>query len=400
MNPISYTIIGGGIVGLATAYQLLQASPDLKITVLEKEQEVALHQTSHNSGVIHSGIYYRPGSAKALNCLRGYAMMIRFCETYGIPYKICGKVIVAAKESELEGLKKIYDRGIQNGMVGLELLGPEQLKEKEPHAEGIQAIWVPQAGIISYKLVALQLKKNIEAQGGSVRCGVQVKNIKSFSNGWLIQSDQEDIPADYIITCGGLHSDRLARMTDATYDLKVLPFRGEYYTVRPESQHLVRTLIYPVPNPNFPFLGVHFTSMVQGGVEAGPNAVWALGRESYNWKMFNFKDTVETLSYPGFRKLVGKYWKDGLFEMYRSFSKAAFVKALQTLVPAIQSEDLLPGGSGVRAQAVDRMGNLVEDFLFKEGKDILHVVNAPSPAATSSLSIGKTICEQVLGMHY
>ena len=396
MNPISYTIIGGGIVGLATAYQLLEARPDLNITVLEKEPEVAMHQTSHNSGVIHSGIYYRPGSAKALNCLRGYDMMIRFCETYGIPYKICGKVIVAAKKSELEGLKKIYDRGIQNGMSGLKLLGPDELREKEPHADGIQSIWVPQAGIINYKLVALQLKKNIEKLGGKVKCGVQVEGIHSLNKGWVIRSDQDEYQSDYIITCGGLHSDRLARMTDSKYDLKILPFRGEYYTVRPESQHLVKTLIYPVPNPNFPFLGVHFTSMVQGGVEAGPNAVWALGREAYNWKTFNWNDTRESLAYPGFRKLVAKYWKDGLFEMYRSFSKAAFVKALQTLVPAIQSEDLKPGGSGVRAQAVDREGNLVEDFLFREGKQILHVVNAPSPAATSSLSIGKTIADKVL----
>jgi len=394
--PQTYTIIGGGIVGLATAYQLLEARPDLNITVLEKEPEVAMHQTSHNSGVIHSGIYYRPGSAKALNCLRGYDMMIRFCETYGIPYKICGKVIVAAKKSELEGLKKIYDRGIQNGMSGLKLLGPDELREKEPHADGIQSIWVPQAGIINYKLVALQLKKNIEKLGGKVKCGVQVEGIHSLNKGWVIRSDQDEYQSDYIITCGGLHSDRLARMTDSNYDLKILPFRGEYYTVRPESQHLVKTLIYPVPNPNFPFLGVHFTSMVQGGVEAGPNAVWALGREAYNWKTFNWNDTRESLAYPGFRKLVAKYWKDGLFEMYRSFSKAAFVKALQTLVPAIQSEDLKPGGSGVRAQAVDREGNLVEDFLFREGKQILHVVNAPSPAATSSLSIGKTIADKVL----
>jgi len=396
MAPTSYTIIGGGIVGLATAYQLLVDRPDLKVTVLEKEKEVALHQTSHNSGVIHSGIYYRPGSAKALNCLRGYDMMIRFCETHDLPFKICGKVIVAVEQSELEGLKKIYDRGIQNGMPGLKLIGSEALKEIEPHATGIQAIWVPQAGIINYKLVALQLKKNIEAKGGTIKCGIPVKGIQVQSNGWLIQSDKEDFQTDFIITCGGLHSDRLARMTDSTYNLKILPFRGEYYSVRPQSQYLVKTLIYPVPNPNFPFLGVHFTSMVQGGVEAGPNAVWALGREAYHWKTINLKDTWESLTYPGFRKLVSKYWRDGLFEIYRSFSKPAFVKALQTLVPAIQSEDLLPGGSGVRAQAVDPMGNLIEDFLFKEGKQILHVVNAPSPAATSSLSIGKTIAEKVL----
>lgn len=397
MPPTSYLIIGAGIVGLSTAHQLLLSNPDAKVTVLEKENEVAQHQTSHNSGVIHSGIYYRPGSAKAINCLRGYDMMIRFCEKHSLPFKICGKVIVATKEAELAGLKKIYDRGLENGMQNLKLIGRSELKEIEPHAEGVQAIWVPQAGIISYKQIAFQLRKNIETLGGVIKCGVEVTEIKSQNRGWVIQSNAGDFQADYIISCGGLHSDRLTRMSDKEYDLKILPFRGEYYTLRPEAHHLVKTLIYPVPNPNFPFLGVHFTSMIHGGVEAGPNAVWALGRESYNWKMFNFKDTLETMSYPGFRKLVGKYWKDGLFEMYRSFSKPAFVKALQTLVPSIQSEDLLPGGSGVRAQAVDRMGNLVEDFLFKEGKNILHVVNAPSPAATSSLSIGLTIAEKVLG---
>lgn len=392
----SITIIGGGIVGLATAYQLLQSVPDLKVTLYEKEKSVAMHQTSHNSGVIHSGIYYRPGSEKALNCLRGYHMMLRFCEEHKIPHRICGKVIVATEESERPGLKKIYERGIQNGMKGLELIGRNKLKEIEPHAEGIEAIWVPQAGIIDYKSVALKLKLKIEEAGGRVICGAPVTAIEKNDLGWLVKTTKEETHALQVISCGGLHSDRLARMTDKSFDLRILPFRGEYYTLRPEAHHLVKTLIYPVPNPNFPFLGVHFTSIVHGGVEAGPNAVWALGREAYNWKIFNWADTVETLAYPGFRKLAGKYWKDGLFEMYRSLSKQAFVRALQKLVPDIQKKDLAPGGSGVRAQAVDREGNLVEDFLFHESDHLLHVVNAPSPAATSSLSIGKTIAERVL----
>ncbi|MEP7324211.1 MAG: L-2-hydroxyglutarate oxidase [Saprospiraceae bacterium] len=392
----SIIIIGGGIVGLATAYQLLESNPDLHITVLEKESEVALHQTSHNSGVIHSGIYYKPGSEKALNCLRGYSMMIDFCEKQSVPYKVCGKVIVATQEKELEGLKKIYNRGNENGLKNLKILDRTQLKEIEPHTEGIQAIWVPQAGIIQYKQVAFKLKSLIESKGGKIICAAQVQSIHRQSQGWVITTSNEVYEANYVITCGGLHADRLTRLTDDSFDLKIIPFRGEYYTLRPEAHHLVKTLIYPVPNPSFPFLGVHFTSMISGGVEAGPNAVFALGRESYNWKTINWSDTKETMAYPGFRKIAKKYWRDGLYEMYRSLSKRAFVHALQRLIPEIKSADLVEGGSGVRAQAIDMEGNIVDDFLFRQAKDILHVVNAPSPAATSSLSIGLSIAERVL----
>ncbi|MEO5581237.1 MAG: L-2-hydroxyglutarate oxidase [Saprospiraceae bacterium] len=392
----SIIIIGGGIVGLATAYQLLEANPDLNVIVLEKETEIATHQTSHNSGVIHSGIYYKPGSEKALNCLRGYSMMIDFCEKQSVPYKICGKVIVATKDKEVEGLKKIYKRGNENGLKALKLLDRNQLKEIEPHTEGIQAIWVPQAGIIQYKQVAFKLKTLIESKGGKIICDAQVRSIHRQSQGWVITTTNEVYQANYVITCGGLHADRLARLTDDSFDLKIIPFRGEYYTLRPEVHHLVKTLIYPVPNPSFPFLGVHFTSMISGGVEAGPNAVFALGRESYNWKTFNWSDTKETIAYPGFRKIARKYWWDGLYEMYRSLSKRAFVHALQRLIPEIKAVDLMEGGSGVRAQAIDPEGNIVDDFLFRQGKDILHVVNAPSPAATSSLSIGLSIAEKVL----
>lgn len=392
----SVIIIGAGIVGLSTAYQLQLSNPELKITVLEKESEVAAHQTSHNSGVIHSGIYYKPGSEKALNCFTGYKMMIEFCEQQAIAYKICGKVIVASQQKETEGLVNIFNRGNLNGLKELKLIDRSQLKEIEPHAEGIKAIWVPQAGIIDYKQVAMKLKSLIESGGGNIHCNAQVQSIHRQSNGWVITTTNEVYQADYIITCGGLHSDRLARMTDDRFDLQIIPFRGEYYTLKPSAQHLVNTLIYPVPNPAFPFLGVHFTSMVHGGVEAGPNAVWALGREAYHWKSIDWSDAKEAIAYPGFRKIAGKYWRDGLYEMYRSFSKRAFVHALQRLVPEIKSDDLTTGGSGVRAQAIDPSGNIVDDFLFKEGKDILHVVNAPSPAATSGLSIGKSIAQKVL----
>ncbi len=391
----NYTIIGGGIVGLATAYHLL-LSKSGSVIVLEKENDVALHQTGHNSGVIHSGIYYKPGSAKAQNCIAGYRMMLDFCSQHQIPHKICGKVIVASSSSELPGLNKIYDRGLQNGLQGLKIINKEELHAIEPHADGLQAIWVPQAGIINYKVIANTLRSLIEAAGGKVIFNARVKGLHHQSNGWVITSDHDVYQSKKVVTCGGLHSDRLARMTDTTFDLQIVPFRGEYYTLKPQAQSLVKTLIYPVPNPNFPFLGVHFTSMIEGGVEAGPNAVWALGRESYSWKSFNWQDTKEALTYPGFRKIASKYWKDGISEMYRSLSKKAFVRALQKLVPEIKSDDLIPGGAGVRAQAIDREGQIIDDFLFKEGKNILHVVNAPSPAATSSLAIGKAIANKMM----
>lgn len=391
-----YIIIGAGIVGLSTAYNLQLVRPGASIVILEKESSVAAHQTGHNSGVIHSGIYYKPGSAKALNCLRGYKMMLQFCNQYSISYKICGKLIVATEQNELEGLQKIYDRGIQNGLNGLKIITSQELKDMEPHAAGIRAIWVPQAGIINYKSVSEKLKSIVEEKDGKVVLNQKVKSITHDQDQWMVQTQNQEYKAKHVISCGGLHSDSIARMTDQSFDLKTIPFRGEYYTLKPSAHHLVKTLIYPIPNPNFPFLGVHFTSMIGGGVEAGPNAVFALGRESYNWKKFNAKEVIESLSYPGFRKLAAKYWRDGAYEMYRSLSKSAFTKALQKLVPEIKSEHLTEGGTGVRAQAIDRAGNIVDDFLFHQGKNILHVVNAPSPAATSSLAIGESIAQKVL----
>lgn len=391
-----YIIIGAGIVGLSTAYNLQLVRPDASIVILEKESSVAAHQTGHNSGVIHSGIYYKPGSAKALNCAKGYKMMLQFCNENNIPYKICGKVIVATGQNELDGLQKIYDRGVQNGLQGLKIITPQELKEIEPHAAGIKAIWVPQAGIINYKNVSEKLKSIIEHKGGTVLLNQKVQSIQNDQELWVVHTQNQEYRANHIISCGGLHSDTIARMTDHNFDLKTIPFRGEYYTLKPAAHHLVKTLIYPIPNPNFPFLGVHFTSMIGGGVEAGPNAVFALGRESYNWKTINVKEVIESLAYPGFRKLASKYWRDGAYEMYRSLSKTAFTQALQKLVPEIKSNDLIEGGSGVRAQAIDKSGNIVDDFLFHSGKNILHVVNAPSPAATSSLAIGESIAKKVL----
>ncbi len=391
-----YIVIGAGIVGLSTAYNILQLQPDANILVLEKEKDIAQHQTSHNSGVIHSGIYYKPGSAKAINCTRGYRMLLDFCEQYAIPYKITGKVIVATQERELESLQKIHDRGVQNGLEDLKILSSSALKEIEPYASGIKAIYVPQAGIISYKSVAEKYESVIVSQGARILNHQAVTSIHQEKNQWRVTTTDQEYTATRVVTCAGLHSDRLARMTHPDFDIKILPFRGEYYFLKSQAHHLVRTLIYPVPNPHFPFLGVHFTSHIDGGVEAGPNAVWALGREAYKGSRINLKDSLETLMYPGFRKIAVKYWRDGLDEIHRSWSKAAFTKGLQRLVPDLKEEDLSTGGSGVRAQACDRNGNLIDDFLFLEGKNLLHVVNAPSPAATSSLSIGKSIAEKII----
>jgi (S)-2-hydroxyglutarate dehydrogenase len=392
----NYLIVGAGIVGLATAYALVQSSPDAHIIILEKESAIAAHQTSHNSGVIHSGIYYKPGSAKASNCTLGYTLLLDFCDEFKIPYSICGKVIVASHEREVKSLLSIQERGIANGLTGLTLFSSNELKEKEPYAVGVKAIWVPQAGIISYKSVAEKLKILLEHQGVRIITASLVESIKAHTEGWIVKTKSNEWKANYVVTCAGLQSDRLARMTHPSFDVQIMPFRGEYYLLKSQAQHMVKSCIYPVPNPNFPFLGVHFTSTINGGVEAGPNAVWALGRESYRGTRFNLADAWETIQFPGFRKVALKYWKDGLDEIHRSWSKKAFVKSLQKLVPTITVDDLVEGGSGVRAQACDRQGNLMDDFAFLESKDILHVVNAPSPAATSCLSIGRTIANRIL----
>lgn len=386
----SVVIVGGGIVGLATALQLIKKKPDLKILVLEKETELAKHQTGNNSGVIHSGIYYKPGSLKATNCMRGYHQLITFCQEQTIPFELCGKIIVATNESEKLLLQNLFVRGEQNGLKNLKKLSAGELKEYEPHVNGIEGIFVPQTGIVDYKLVAEKYGEVLRKQGVEIHLGEKVVNISTEKSTTVI-TDKSSYTTELVINCAGLYSDKVARLTVQNLNVKIIPFRGEYYKLRKEKEYLVKSLIYPVPDPNFPFLGVHFTRMAKGGVEAGPNAVLAFQREGYKKSDVNLKELSETLAWPGFQKVAAKYWRTGFGEMYRSFSKAAFTKALQKLIPEIQQEDLVEGGAGVRAQACDREGGLVDDFLILEGKNVINVCNAPSPAATSSLAIGETV---------
>ncbi len=388
-------IVGGGIVGLATAYHLTEKYPDKKILVLEKEDEVAHHQTGNNSGVIHSGLYYKPGSLKAKNCIDGYHMMIQFCDEHQIPYDLCGKVVVATEKSELGRLRDLFDRGRENGLEGLEMLDQARLKEIEPHLAGIQGIRVPQTGIVNYKQVCQKLAEIITQRGGEIHLNTLVQSMKETADNVQITTSTISVECQLIINCAGLYSDEVAKMHLGKLDTRIIPFRGEYFELTVEAEHLVKHLIYPVPDPNFPFLGVHFTRMIGGGIEAGPNAVFAFKKEGYLRTDFNFKEFFGSLLWPGFQKVMFKYWKTGLGEMYRSFSKKAFTKALQRLIPEVQEEHLVPAPAGVRAQACDRTGGLLDDFKIVHEKRAIHVINAPSPAATSSLSIGKTISDMV-----
>ncbi len=388
-------IVGGGIVGLATAYHLTEKYPYKKILVLEKEDEVAHHQTGNNSGVIHSGLYYKPGSLKAKNCIDGYHMMIQFCDEHQIPYELCGKVVVATDKSELGRLRDLFDRGRENGLEGLEMLDQARLKEIEPHLAGIQGIRVPQTGIVNYKQVCQKLAEIITQRGGEIHLNTLVQSIKETADNVQITTSTISVECQLIINCAGLYSDEVATMHLGKLDTRIIPFRGEYFELTVEAEHLVKHLIYPVPDPNFPFLGVHFTRMIGGGIEAGPNAVFAFKKEGYLRTDFNFKEFFGSLLWPGFQKVMFKYWKTGLGEMYRSFSKKAFTKALQRLIPEVQEEHLVPAPAGVRAQACDRTGGLLDDFKIVHEKRAIHVINAPSPAATSSLSIGKTISDMV-----
>lgn len=389
-------IIGAGIVGLATAYQLAQRRPELKIAIIDKEDGPARHQTGHNSGVIHSGIYYKPGSAKALNCLRGYRYLLEFAEAHGIRHEVCGKVIVATRPEELPRLDGILERGLANGLEGIRRIGAEELREIEPHVQGLAAIWAPQAGIISYKDVAEKYLEIVLQSSGEACFGMTVKDISVNKEEVTLHTDKQAIHCRLAVNCAGLYSDRIARLTMPELDMQVLPFRGEYYELRPEKQYLVNNLVYPAPNPNFPFLGVHYTRMIGGGIEAGPNAVLAFKREGYSRWDIDMAELAETLAFPGFRKIAGRYWRDGLGEMYRSYSKRAFVKALQRLIPEIGYEDLQRGGAGVRAMACGADGQLIDDFLFASRPRVINVLNAPSPAATASLAIGETIAEMAL----
>lgn len=389
-------VIGGGIVGLATAYRLHKKNPALKLLVIEKEAQLASHQTGNNSGVIHSGIYYKPGSLKAENCIRGYHMLLEFCDEQSIRYDLCGKIIVATEEKELPALDNIFKRGQENGLQNMKRLKQEELKDYEPHVNGLAGIFVPQTGIIDYTQVALKYAEVLQQNGAEIRLGEKVLSVKQSTKENLIETNKQSYSAKLIINCAGLYSDKVARMTVDNLNVKIIPFRGEYYKIKPEKEYLVKNLIYPVPDPNFPFLGVHFTRMMQGGVEAGPNAVLAFRREGYKKSQINLAEFAETLAWPGFQKVAMKYWKTGMGEMFRSFSKAAFTKALQKLIPEIQSNDLMDGGAGVRAQACDRTGGLVDDFMILENEKVINVCNAPSPAATSSLSIGETVAALAL----
>lgn len=384
-------IIGGGIIGLATAMEVTQRYPRLRLVVLEKEEQLAAHQTGHNSGVIHSGIYYKPGSLKAQTCVTGAQALVTFCDQHGIPYERCGKVVVATTAEELPRLEELYRRGTANGVVGMEMIGPERLRELEPHATGIKALHVPSTGIIDFPRVARTYAKLVQEQGGEIRLRHQVNRIVQTNEGLMVETSQGTVATQYLVNCAGLLCDRVARMTGASPDMQIVPFRGEYYTMAPHRRSLVKNLIYPVPDPALPFLGVHFTRTMDGLVEAGPNAVLAFAREGYKKSDFVPRDLRETLTFSGFWKMARRYWYTGMGEVVRSFNKAAFVKALQRLLPELTADDLQPGGSGVRAQAIASSGALVDDFVFSVTGKALHVLNAPSPGATASLAIGQMI---------
>lgn len=396
--PYDLAIIGGGILGLATGLKILETHPAARMLILEKEPEIARHQTGHNSGVIHSGLYYKPGSLKAQGCVAGRKALIAFCEQNSIPYEICGKVVVATAEEELPRLDELYRRGVANGLRGVEIIGPERLKEIEPHTTGIKALYVPETGIIDYTKVAAAYAAKIRSGGGEIRTSNKVTGIAERGGEIALQTTSGEERARHLINCCGLQSDMVAKMVATTdganpEEHRIVPFRGEYYKLAPAKHYLVRNLIYPVPDPTFPFLGVHFTRMIKGGggIEAGPNAVLAYAREGYRHSIVNAGDLWNTVTFKGFWAMAGKYWRTGFGELYRSLSKAAFVKALQKLLPEISESDLVPGGSGVRAQAVSASGALVDDFVIKQSRSAIHVLNAPSPGATASLAIGQSI---------
>jgi L-2-hydroxyglutarate oxidase len=385
-------IIGGGIIGLATA-MALKAGSRTSLAVLEAEDRIAQHQTGHNSGVIHSGLYYKPGSLKARNCVTGREAMYRFCQEYAIAHERCGKVVVATDPGELPALDELERRGRANGLQGLRRLGPEEIREYEPYTSGIAGLLVPETGIVDYKQVAQVYADIIRKEGGEIQPRAHVHGCRRYADELVLETSRGAVHCRYLVNCAGLHADDVARICGANPQLQIIPFRGEYYEVIPERQYLVKNLIYPVPDPRFPFLGVHFTRMIHGGVEAGPNAVLVFKREGYRWEDFSAKDTLKMFSYRGFWRMVSKYWKTGFGEMYRSLSREAFVKALRKLVPDLQMQDVHPAGSGVRAQAVAPDGALVDDFRIVETERMVHVLNAPSPGATASISIGKSIAE-------
>ncbi|MGB8760808.1 MAG: L-2-hydroxyglutarate oxidase [Candidatus Sulfotelmatobacter sp.] len=386
-------IVGGGIIGLSVALEITQRFPRLRTLLLEKEDRVGRHQSGHNSGVIHSGIYYKPGSLKAKLCVAGAAAMIEFCRERGIPHSVCGKVIVATSQEELQPLEELRRRGEANGVAGVRLIGSAELRDLEPNAAGLQALVVPSTGVTDYVAVCDKYAELIVDRDGSILTSAEVLSINRGASEIVVETRRGAFSTTYLINCAGLFSDRLSRMAGDEPEVTIAPFRGEYYDLVPERSSLVRALIYPVPDPRFPFLGVHFTRRVSGRVDAGPNAVLAFRREGYRRTDFKLKDLASSLAFPGFWRMAAKYWRSGFAEVHRSFSKPAFVRALQRLVPAVRDEDLVPGGSGVRAQALKRDGTLVDDFQFVQSPKMLHVLNVPSPAATASLMIGRAIVE-------
>jgi len=391
-------IIGGGVVGLAVALEITCRLPALRLLLLEKEDRVARHQSGHNSGVIHSGVYYKPGSLKARLCVTGAAAMIDFCREHGIAHNVCGKVIVATQVEELPRLEELRRRGEANGLIGLRVIGPEELREIEPHAAGIQALVVPSTGVTDYAVVCEKYAELIAAAGGSILLSAPAKAVRRTSNEIVVETPRGAFATAALINCAGLHSDRISRMAGDDPGIVIVPFRGEYYDLIPERASLVRALIYPVPDPQFPFLGVHFTRRITGKVDAGPNAVLALAREGYRHTNVNLRDLASSLAFPGFWRMARKHWRNGMGEWHRSLSKAAFVRALQRLLPEIQDDDLVPGGSGVRAQALKPDGALVDDFQFVPSGKVLHVLNVPSPAATASLAIAQAIIDQAANL--
>src|ERR1700722_19949959 len=395
MSETSYNaiVIGGGIVGLAVALEITRRFPQLRLLVLEKEDRVARHQSGHNSGVIHSGVYYKPGSQKARLCVAGAAAMVEFCREHGIPHEVCGKVIVATSEAELPRLEQLRQRGEANGLSGLRLIGPDEMREIEPHASGLRALVTPSTGITDYAAVCRKYAELISAQGGTILTSTTVTGLQRSSDEIVVETSRGAYTAGFLIACAGLFSDRICRMVGDEPEVMIVPFRGEYYDLVPECASLVRALIYPVPDPRFPFLGVHFTRRVGGTVDAGPNAVLALQREGYRHSDISLRDITSSLAFPGFWRMARQHWRNGFDELRRSFSKPMFAPALQRLVPEVGEKDLVPGGSGVRAQALKPDGALVDDFQFVRSGKVLHVLNVPSPAATAPLAIGKTIVD-------
>jgi L-2-hydroxyglutarate oxidase len=385
-------IIGGGIIGTATA-MALQKESNFKTLIIEAEDTLANHQTGNNSGVIHSGLYYKPGSLKANNCTTGRILMYRFCEEHNIPHEKCGKIVVAVNQNEINPLNDLYERGLANGLNGIKKLNAGELKEYEPYVNGVAGLYVPQTGILDYRSVTEAYSKIVIVNGGELHLNCKFKGIKRYGSELVITTSLGDVKFKYLINCGGLYSDRIAKLCGVKPALQIIPFRGEYYKLTVENTYLVKNLIYPVPDPKFPFLGVHFTRMIKGGVEAGPNAVLAFKREGYSHADISIRDTGEMLFYPGFWKMASKYYKTGFAEFYRSLSKKAFVSALKKLVPEIEMNFITEGGAGVRAQALEPSGKLVDDFRIVQSKNMIHVLNAPSPAATASISIGNYIAD-------